>query len=154
VVETALKWKFLHQKDGTARPDMAFFPRIFWPTASSRFGSQHVDVLLPLWLGRDFDSWSTFGGGGYQIHPGAGNEDFWFGGIALTHTLHEGLTIGGEIYHRTADATDGKALTALGFGVDWALSSHWSLLASIGPGIENASAEMEHGFYVALKADY
>src|SRR6478609_238063 len=68
VVETALKWKIVHQQDDTARPDVAFFPRVFWPTASSRFASPHANVLLPLWVGKDFDAWSTFGGGGYQVN--------------------------------------------------------------------------------------
>jgi hypothetical protein len=154
VVETALKWEFLHQQEDGARPDVAFFPRVFWPTAPSRFASQHANVLLPLWIGKDFDAWSTFGGGGYQFNPGNGNKDFWLGGIALTRSLHEGLSVGAEVYHRSADATDGHALTALGFGVDWSVSPHWSLLASIGPGLQNASEKMEHGFYVALKADY
>jgi hypothetical protein len=154
VVELAAKYKILHQAEGTATPDVAVFPRLFLPTVRQRFGSDRMGLLLPVWLGKDAGGWSVFGGGGYQINPGAGNRDFWTGGIALSREVTERLSLGGEVYHHSADAADGKAFTGLNLGVTYRLNDHWSVLASGGPGIQNAREEGRYVFYASLKADY
>lgn len=153
-VEIAAKYRFLHQKDGTAIPDLAVFPRAFAPTAPSRFGSGRWGLLLPLWAEKDFGKWQVFGGGGYQINPGPGNRDFWTGGLAVNRQVTERLSLGGEIYHHSPDAFGGKDFTGLNLGVSYKLVEHWSLLASGGPGIQNAADEGRYAFYLALKADY
>src|ERR1700710_413692 len=61
-VELAAKYKFLHQDD--VGVDVAFFPRVFLPAGSPALGERHVSLLLPLWIGRSWGTWSTFGGGG------------------------------------------------------------------------------------------
>jgi hypothetical protein len=38
--------------------------------------------------------------------------------------------------------------------VTYRLNDHWSLLASGGPGIQNAREEGRYAFYASLKADY
>ena len=48
-VELAAKYRFLHQKDGAWTPDVAFFPRLFTPTAGKAFGTGRPGVLLPVW---------------------------------------------------------------------------------------------------------
>ena len=154
VVELAAKYKVLHQADGTLTPDVAVFPRLFLPTARSRFGSDRVGVLLPVWLGKDAGGWSLFGGGGYQINPGAGNRDFWTGGIALSRNLSDRFSLGGEVYHHGRDASDARPYTGLNLGMTYRLNDHWSLLASGGPGIQNARTEGRYSAYAALKADY
>ena len=45
-IELAAKYKFLHQED--VGWDVAVFPRVFFPSASSRVGEQHVSLLLPI----------------------------------------------------------------------------------------------------------
>ena len=94
------------------------------------------------------------GGGGYQLNPGAGNRDFWTGGLALTRGVSDRLSLGGEVYHRSRDAAGGHAFTGLNVGMSYRMTDHWSLLASGGPGIENARSEGRYDFYVSLKADY
>jgi hypothetical protein len=153
-IELAVKYKFLHQSDGTLVPDVAFFPRAFVPTAGRRFGTRRLSLLLPLWAQKDFGKWSLFGGGGYTINPGAGQRNFWLTGIGLSHAFGERVTLGGEIYRQTADADDARQFAAVNFGGSYRLSEHWSLLASGGPGIEHARAQGQYVFYAALKADY
>jgi len=153
VVEAAAKWKVLRQKPGTWTPDVALFPRLFIPTASRGFDSGKLGLLLPVWVGKDFGPWSLFGGG-YQINPGAGSRNFWTGGLALTRTLSDRLSLGGEVYHRTANATGGRDLTGVNVGGSYRLTRHWSLLAAGGPGIQHARDEGQYSLYVALKADY
>ena len=154
VVELAAKLKVLHQSDSGMRPDVAIFPRVFLPTAKARFASRHTNLLLPVWAGKDFGKWSVFGGGGYQLNPGAGNRNFWTGGLAVTRSLNDRLSIGAEAYHHTADATDARPYTGLNVGVTYKLADHWSLLAAGGPGVQNARQEGSYGFYLALQAVY
>ena len=154
VVEAAAKLKVLHQKEGSWQPDVAVFPRLFLPTAEAKFASRHTSLLLPVWLGKDFGKWSVFGGGGWQLNPGDGNRDFWTGGVAVTRQVTDRLNLGAEISHRSADARAGRAFSGVNLGMVYRMTDHWSLLASAGPGIQNARTEGRYDFYVSLKADY
>lgn len=153
-IELAAKFRVLHQKDDALTPDVAIFPRVFTPTGGRRFGTRHAQLLLPVWLGKDFGPWSVFGGGGYEINPGAGNRSFWLSGVGVTRTLTKRLSLGAEVYHHTPDADDGFAFTGVNLGALYKLSDHWSLIGSGGPGVQNASREGRYAFYAALKADY
>ena len=152
VVEAAAKFRLLRQEMNGV--DLAVFPRVFVPTAPARFASLRTNVLLPIWLGRDFGPWSVFGGGGYQLNPGPDASNFWTGGLAVTRKLGERLRLGAEVTHRTADAPDGRPFTGVNVGMTYKVSDHWSLLASGGPGIQNAHEEGRYDFYLSLKADY
>lgn len=154
VVELAAKYKILHEREGSWTPGVAVFPRVFVPTAKSRFASTHPNLLLPVWIGKTLGGWSLFGGGGYQLNPGRGNRDFWTGGMALTRDLNDRLSLGAEVYHHTRDADDALAFTGVNLGVTYRLGEHWSLLGAGGPGVQNASREGRYDFYLALKADY
>lgn len=154
VVELAAKYKILHERDGSWTPSVAVFPRAFVPTARSRFASTRLNLLLPVWVGKTLGDWSLFGGGGYQLNPGTGNRNFWTGGVALTRDLNDRLSLGGEVYHHTRDATDAQPFTGVNLGVTYRVDKHWSLLGAGGPGVQNASREGRYDFYVALKADY
>jgi hypothetical protein len=153
-VELAAKYKFLHQSDGSLIPDVSFFPRAFVPTAGRRFGTRRLSFLLPLWAQKDFGDWSLFGGGGYDINPGAGQRNFWLTGVGLQRKISDRFSIGAEIYRQTADADDARRFTGVNVGALYRLSGHWSLIGSAGPGIEHARSQGRYAFYAALKADY
>ncbi len=150
-IEMAAKFRLLDAENG---PHLAFFPRIFLPTATGGLGSPRASLLLPIWVGQDWGPWSVFGGGGWQLNPGAGNHDFWTGGVAVTRDLTKTLSLGAEVWGHTRDATDGRDFAGVNAGLDWRLTGHWSLLASGGPGIVNGPSEGRWDFYLALKADY
>lgn len=152
-VELAAKYRFIHQSEGSWVPDVAVFPRVFVPTGG-RFGGDHASLLLPLWAEKDWGRWSLFGGGGYTINPGRDNRNFWLAGLALTRAVSDRLTLGGEVYHQTADTVGGRDFTGVNVGATYKLTNHWSLLASAGPGVQNASQEGLYAFYVALEAQY
>lgn len=153
-IELAAKYRFLHQSETGLRPDVAFFPRVFTPTGGKRFGTGHASLLLPIWVGKDLGKWSLFGGGGYEINPGPGQRDFWLSGLGVTRTVAKRLSLGVEVYHHTRDADDGQAYTGVNLGALYRLTGHWSLIASGGPGVQNARREGRYDFYAALKADY
>ena len=154
VVELGAKYKLVHETQGSWRPSVAVFPRIFAPTAKARFASTRANLLLPVWIGKSIGDWTMFGGGGYQLNPGAENRNFWTGGVALTRSLGDRLSLGGEVYHHTREADDAAAFTGVDLGVTFKLSEHWTLMGAGGPGVQNAGREGRQAFYLALQAVY
>jgi hypothetical protein len=151
-IELAVKYKFLHQSDGSWLPAVSLFPRVFVPVVD-RFGISRVNLFLPLWAEKDLGVWSLFGGGGYQINPGPHQRDFWQGGLALTRTFGSRLSLGGEVFGQTANTRLGGGYTALNLGATYRLTKHWSLLTSAGPTWEQGGSHGEV-VYLSLKADY
>ena len=152
-IELAAKYRFLHQGEGGSGVDVSLFPRLFTPTGGSRYGSDHFGLLIPVWAQKDVGPWSLFGGGGYQIAPGAGNRSFWQGGGALARTFGKRLQLGGEVFAQGDDAPGEGGFTAVDLGLTYKLVEHWSLLASGGPSWNHAAPDGAI-FYVSLKADY
>jgi hypothetical protein len=147
-IELAAKYKFLHQDD--VGVDVAFFPRVFLPAGSESVGERHVSLLLPLWIGRSWDRWSTFGGGGCTINHGGDSQNFCQLGWAITREIVPRLQLGMELYHETADTRGGKASTGIGFGATYDLNDNFHLMGSVGPGIQNAAATNQVSWYTAL----
>jgi len=149
--ELGAKYRFLHQQDGSWMPDVSLFPKVELPTADRRFGSGKLGFSIPLWAQKDIGPWSVFGGGGWTLNPGAGNRDYGFGGIAVTRQVAKTLSLGGEIYHQTADAIDTRADTGLGFGASWQVAPKWSIIGSGGPLIQHRATAGNYAFYLALE---
>jgi len=147
-IELAAKYKFLHQDEFGV--DVAFFPRVFLPAGSEDVGERHVSLLLPIWIGRSWGSWSTFGGGGCVLNNGGGSRNFCQAGWVITAEVTEHLNLGVEVYHQTADTIGGKDSTGLGAGAVYDLYDEVHFLASMGPGIENAAETNRYSWYVAL----
>lgn len=147
-VEVAAKWRFLRQEQGAA--DVAFFPAVTVPTGDQRFSERQATLFLPLWAQKDFGAWSVFGGGGYRLRPG---RNVWEAGLALTRTVGDRLSVGGELFHETSEEPGETAYTGLNAGIAYRVSDRWSLLASGGPGVQNRR-EGRFNLYVALKAEY
>lgn len=148
-IELAAKYKFLHQDDFGL--DASFFPRVFLPAGSPLVGERHAALLLPLWLEKDWEPWSLFGGGGCQIDRGGASQDFCLFGAALTRQVLPDLQIGGELYHQTANTRGGRNATGMGAGVVYDLDEHYHLIASFGPGLQNASETGSTSWYTAIQ---
>jgi hypothetical protein len=146
-IEIAAKYRFLHQED--AGFDVAVFPRVFLPVGSGQVGKRHASFLLPLWFGKDWGHWSTFGGGGCVLNRGDGSRDFCIAGWALTNQVTPKLQIGAEIFRQTPDTNDGRAITGIGAGVRYDLTDNYHLLGYIAPGVQNA-AESRYTWYTSV----
>jgi hypothetical protein len=153
-IQLAAKYRVLRQDPHGWRPDVAVFPRLFLPSAHSGLENDRLSVLLPVWAEKDFGAWSVFGGGGYDINPGPDRRNYWLSGIVLQRAVGERLSIGAEVYHQTPSMVDARPFTGVNVGLTYRLIEHWSLLASGGPGVQNAAEGGRYAFYVALKADY
>lgn len=150
-LEASVKYRFYNNE--AAGLQIAAFPGVTLPTASNSMGSGHVTGFLPIWVQKDSGPWSVFGGGGYAINPGAGNRDFWTGGVAVTHRLGERLLVGVEADRAGPETADGRASTSLGLGAIYDLPGPLRLLASGGPTFEDGGTEGFHAF-AALGLDF
>jgi len=148
-VELASKYRFLHQDDFGL--DVAVFPRVFLPSASPLVGDRHTSLLLPIWVGKDFGDWSTFGGGGCAFNNSGGSQNYCLMGWVLTRNVTTALHLGAEIYHQTADTRGGRDTTGIGVGATYDLSENYHLMASFGPGIQNAAETNRTSLYTALQ---
>lgn len=147
-IELAAKYKFLHQED--VGWDVAVFPRIFFPSASSEVGEQHISLLLPIWLGRNWGDWSTFGGGGCVINHGGESQDYCLIGWALMRRVFPDLQIGAEIVHQGADSKGGRVSTGVGAGLIYDVNDNIHLLAYAGPGLQNTAETARYAWYSSV----
>lgn len=151
-IELAAKYRFLHKAD--TGWDVAVFPRVLLPSASERVGDKHVSLFLPLWVERDWDEWSTFGGAGCALNHGRESRNFCLAGWALAHQFTPQLQLGAELVHQGADTRDARAFTRIGFGLHYDLNENYHLLMSAGPGLEHTAETGRYAWYAALLLTY
>ncbi|MGZ5999938.1 MAG: transporter [Rhizomicrobium sp.] len=152
-VELAAKYKFLHQD--TFGLDVAIFPRLFLPTNSNpALGSKHASLFIPIFAEKDWGDWSVFGGGGCTINRGGSSQDFCQMGLVVARRVIPALQLGLELYHQTPGEKGTRHSTGLGFGAIYDLNEHCHLMASAGPGIQNADPTNQATWYAALLFTY
>jgi hypothetical protein len=147
-IELAAKYKFLHQED--IGWDVAVFPRLFLPSGSAHVGEQHFSLLLPVWAGRSWGDWSSFGGGGCVINRSGGSQDYCLAGWALTRRVLPNLQIGAEIVHQGAAGKGTRPSTSAGAGLIYDLTGNVHLLAYAGPGLQNAAETARYSWYSSV----
>jgi hypothetical protein len=147
-VELAAKYRFLHQD--TFGFDVSVFPRVFLPSGSSTIGDNHVSLLLPIWVQKDFGKdWSAFGGGGCTFNE-ISAADFCQAGTVLTYQLLPKLQIGGELFHQTADRQGTPASTSVGIGWRYDVTDNYHLLGYVRRGIENTDETDRYSWYASV----
>ena len=147
-IELAAKYRFLHQ-DGFGL-DVSVFPRIFLPSGSNLIGDNHVSLLLPVWVQKDWSGgWSAFGGGGCTVTEFRA-VDFCQAGAVLTYQLLPKLQLGAELFHQTADSSGTPATTSLGIGWRYDLGENYHLLGYVRRGIENTSQTDQYSWYTSV----
>lgn len=147
-VELAAKFRFLTQKNFGL--DVAVFPRVFLPSAASSVGAPHASYLFPIWLEKDWQAWSAFGGGGCEINRGGDSQDFCMMGAVLARRIRPDIQVGLELFHQTPDTLGGEATTSAGAGVTYDVNKNFHLLGYVGRGIENVEATDRYNWYTAL----
>lgn len=102
--EIGVKFRFLKLDDDTLH--VATYPTAELPTgnASQGLGSGQLQLYFPLWVQKTWGPWTTYGGGGYWINPGTGNQNWVFLGWALERDLSKMFTVGGELFFQTPAA--------------------------------------------------
>jgi len=146
-IELGVKYRFLTETDG--RPQIGTFPMVTLPAGDQDrdLGAGETQVFLPLWLQKSSGPWTTYGGGGYRINPGADNRDWWLLGWLLQYQLLPDLAVGAEIFHETAQTVDGDADTRFNLGAIVDLSAHHHLLFSAGTVIQGPGGYQAYAAY-------
>jgi hypothetical protein len=149
-VELGAKYRFVNdEKRGW---QAAIFPRAILPTSDRDLGGHRVRLLLPIWVQKNFKNTSIFGGGGYEINPGAGNRSFWQAGLAVTHDFTKALSLGTEVTWQSPDTRGGDSSTGVNVGLIQKLGGPCSLLLAAGPNFSGGQTNY-HG-YVALALNF
>ncbi len=146
-IELAAKYRFLHEE--TFGWDVAVFPRVFVPSGSD-LSDDHASLLLPIWVGRHFGPWSTFGGGGCALNRGGDSQDYCVAGWALSRNVTPNLQLGAELFHQTADVEGGADSTTLGFGATYDLNENIHFLGWAGSGLQNAAETDRSSWYASV----
>jgi hypothetical protein len=63
-----------------------------------------LTAKAPIWLQKDWKSWTSYGGFGYAYNPVPGRRDYWFGGDLIQKTITPALTLGAEMFFQGASA--------------------------------------------------
>ena len=126
------------------------------PTGDTKLGPNrgNKQSFLPLWLQSRNEKWTIYGGTGYRVNPGAGNKNSVFlGGVAL-YQITQSFQLGGEVFHETPNAVDGKSTSGFNLGGSYNLAHDYNLLLSGGKGINSASSTNKLSIYSALQVFY
>ncbi|MBV8365535.1 MAG: hypothetical protein JO194_03455 [Candidatus Eremiobacteraeota bacterium] len=130
--EFGAKFRFIQEDAG--RPQCAIYPQIVFGSGGPD-GAGKPQFFLPLWLQKSYGGWTVFGGGGRWFNAAPGNEDFWFGGVAVQRSLAHGATFGVEVYHSTPQAPGTTDRTSVGLGFTAPIGGEHAVLASFGRGL-------------------
>src|SRR5215469_15617463 len=148
-IEFGAKIRFLQQTNWI--PEAAVFPLLEVPTgnADDNLGNSRATAYFPLWLQKDWGSWTVYGGGGYGINNAPGDENWGFIGAVLQKQVLSNLAIGVEVYHQTAFEPDFPTRgTAFNVGAVYDFTDHYHLLFSAGRSI---SGRIDFQSYIAFQ---
>lgn len=154
--ELGVKYRFIEESKDGWWPQVGVFPLFEAPTGNLQrgLGTGRVHEFLPVWLQKDFDPWVTYGGGGYWINPGPGNQNYWFAGWVLQRQITKQLALGAEAFHQTADKIGGKDSTGFNLGGIYDFTDNYHLLFSAGRGLQNVTATNQFSYYLALQLTF
>lgn len=155
-MELGVKYRFVEQDKSGWMPSVGIFPLIELPTGdqSRGLGAGDTQVFLPVWIQKDWDKWTTYGGGGYWFNPGAGNQDYWFTGWLVQRHITEKLALGGELFHQTASTVSGRDSSGFNLGGVYDFNEHYHLLFSAGKGLQDARETNRFSYYLAIQKTF
>ena len=154
--EVGVKYRFLNIEQGDSTFMIGIYPMLQIPTGDTKLGPSRGkgQSFMPLWLQHSNEKWTFYGGTGYRINPGNGNKNSVFlGGVAI-YQVTQSLQLGGEIFHETPDAVDGKNISGFNLGGSYNLANDYNLLFSAGRGLANVSSTNQLSVYSALQVLY
>ena len=147
-VELGMKYRFVQETD--SRPQIGTFPLVELPSgdASRGLGDGSVRAFLPLWLQKTFGKVMTYGGGGYWINPGEGNQNWWFAGWQAQLQLTPAFAPGAEIFYQSSQTVGGSAEVRFNVGAVLDLEEHHHLLFSAGRAFHGCNCSQAYVAYL------
>jgi hypothetical protein len=155
-IELGAKYRFIDPGNDDWWPQVGIFPLVEVPTgnAGRGLGGGKFREYFPIWLQKDWDGWTTYGGGGYWINPGLGNQNYWFMGWLLQRQVTKDLALGAEIFHQTPDMVGGPDTTGFNIGGVYDFNDRYHLLFSGGKGVQNAALTNQFSYYLAIQSTF
>jgi hypothetical protein len=129
--EVGVKFRMVNTEDGFMA---GIFPIAELPTgnADQQLGNGKTQLYLPIWIQKTWGRFQTYCGAGYWINPGTGNNNYTFAGWEAQYDFTSTLTLGGEIYYKSADTEDAINSTGFNLGGYINLSEQHHILFSFG----------------------
>ncbi|HLV79935.1 MAG TPA: hypothetical protein VKT32_06610, partial [Chthonomonadaceae bacterium] len=142
--ELGVKWRFVQESKTT--PQIGIFPLLEAPTgdAGRGLGTGHLQTFLPVWIQKSWGPWTSYGGGGYWINPGAGNKNYWLTGWLLQKDLNAHWTLGGELFYTTSPAVGVRAQLDFNLGGYYNFDDGHHLLFSAGRSLSGDTTFMAY----------
>jgi hypothetical protein len=151
-VELGIKYRLVQETED--HPMVGVFPIVVTHTgnADKGLGNGATHVFLPVWLQKKWGEWQSYGGGGgYWINHAEGARNHWFFGWQVQKEISEHVTLGGELFHSTEQATGEESSTGFNLGGSYNFDEHNHLLFSAGKGLANASTTNRFSSYLAYQ---
>ena len=154
--EIGVKYRFIEEDEQGWAPMVSFYPLFETPTGDRKRGlGEGADrTFLPIWAQKTIDQWTIYGGGGYDIDPGAQGQNAWFVGSVALYQVSDALQLGGEIFLQTAETTSDKDAPGFNLGGTYRLTEDLGLLFSAGRGLANPSSTNRLSAFLALQVVY
>ena len=134
--EFGIKFRLIQEKDNS--PQVGVFPLIEIPTIrNSDFSNGKTKIFLPVWAQKSWGKFSSYGGAGYWINPGANNKNWIFAGWEAQYSFSPVLTFGGEIIYHSASTYDGKYGAGFNIGGSINPSEKFHIIFSFGHSLIN-----------------
>jgi hypothetical protein len=139
-LELGAKLRFVQETPNV--PMIGIFPQLELPVGSESrgLGAGHLRAFLPLWLQKSRGPWTTYGGGGYWLNPGDGNQNYWLAGWLVQRALSAHAALGAEIFATTPDHPGGRGSVRFDLGSVLDLTEHHHILLSAGHSIAGDEA--------------
>jgi hypothetical protein len=131
-IEVGAKYRFV--KETGKQPEVGIFPMIELPTGNGErgLGNGQISARLPIWIQKSCGSWTTYGGGGYEINHAPGMKNSVFVGWLIQRQVTKKLILGAEIYYQQAQSVGGRQVTSADAGGYYSFRENLSLLFMLG----------------------
>jgi hypothetical protein len=135
--ELGLKYGLVQETD--AMPLIGFAPKLDLPTgdADRGLGNGGAALFLPVWIQKTYGDFGAYGGGGYWIHHGPDNRNYWFVGGVVGYRINDRWTVGAELFHTTPQTIDPRSSTGFNAGGAYQVTQHLQWLFSAGRAVRN-----------------
>ena len=136
--EFGIKYRFIQETDNS--PQVGTFPIVEIPTVkNNEFSNGKAQIYIPVWVQKSWGKLTTYGGVGYWINPGTDNRNWIYSGWEIQYDVSSVVTLGGELYHHSADTSSHKSVTAFNLGGIINASSKTHFIFSLGHSLKNDS---------------
>ena len=130
--ELGVKYRFVEETEKA--PQIGVFPLVELPTGNQneQLGTGKVQTYLPLWVQKSWGKFTSYAGGGFWYNPGVGQKNWAFEGWEFQYDFSEVVTLGGELYHQSADSQDSPSSSGFNLGGFINLNENDHILFSVG----------------------